>query len=679
MAVGNLFFAWVTDSETFSATTHARSDLQVLRFERDLAENAFPLATVEIKNPGSGLLAMGFPYTSAGSDVITSGPRAFISYQPTPGATAVLLFDGILNGFPRGIGGETLEVEFMARPRDWLVRQQNFLDTLKVAPYFDPVLVGSTSQNRPEEVLAGYGAFLCWSPTSHDVIKSDILAGAAGVVDLTGKTLRDGLTATVGQPPVSSIFLTVETSWTQVGSGAADITSKIKSAFTEGTPNTLTPTAFEGSWPKQGQPLGSNNGYTVSKTMLNRVGDLNKTFYADTQEISGINASTQPTYDTVVDGWGGVVKAKVPRVWYDCQLTLDASYSQARTETVQLVLSNDVQPLSSGTAAQESLSLRTQDITGDPSTPPWQPSTLYTSGEYVFTGVYRYQCTADHTSSTLFSTDLAAGKWTLTTLLRAPIGNLGEATYFGQARGKQTIENAIMRARARLASSARCVQVSADLRFEDVVGITVDHSATIADPRLPGGTATGKVIRAAVGLDTSRGSYGQVTIACCIGNGTTPGIGSETTLTDDVAWTVASSSVYVPVACSPTLSVSSLVQSVEIKNQVSDQVSSVETARLGGTLATALDTSQSWTGLPWTTATAEQALAAVPTQIMFKLKSLAAYPMLYGRWTLSSTNGFPAPNGIDLAAASNSPTNHILLESGSILLDEAGQDLTKES
>ena len=86
MAIGNLYFAWVSDSETFNATTHARSDLQVLRFERHLSENSFPVATIEIKNPGSGILALGHPVTEAGSAVVTGGPRALVSYSPTPGA-----------------------------------------------------------------------------------------------------------------------------------------------------------------------------------------------------------------------------------------------------------------------------------------------------------------------------------------------------------------------------------------------------------------------------------------------------------------------------------------------------------------------------------------------------------------------------------------------------------------
>ena len=71
--------------------------------------------------------------------------------------------------------------------------------------------------------------------------------------------------------------------------------------------------------------------------------------------------------------------------------------------------------------------------------------------------------------------------------------NVTANNYFSTDRGAQSIQYLINKARALMRWRARCVTVSWDAPFDYCVGITGMMNATIYDPRIPGGVATGKV------------------------------------------------------------------------------------------------------------------------------------------------------------------------------------------
>jgi len=103
-----------------------------------------------------------------------------------------------------------------------------------------------------------------------------------------------------------------------------------------------------------------------------------------------------------------------------------------------------------------------------------------------------------------------------------PIGDVRRRSYFQTDRGAESIQHLILRARARLLAEARAVEVLAEIPFETAIGLSCRHSATLADDRLPGGTATGKVVGYKFGLDGQKGAlYGDVTFAATIGAGGT--------------------------------------------------------------------------------------------------------------------------------------------------------------
>jgi len=103
-----------------------------------------------------------------------------------------------------------------------------------------------------------------------------------------------------------------------------------------------------------------------------------------------------------------------------------------------------------------------------------------------------------------------------------PIGgtpeNVTARTFFPTARGLTSIEYLICRARARLRYRARAITISWQSKFDDCVGLSCRKNATLEDPRLPGGAATGKIIGYSLECDGTKGELrGNVSIGVAIG------------------------------------------------------------------------------------------------------------------------------------------------------------------
>lgn len=107
-------------------------------------------------------------------------------------------------------------------------------------------------------------------------------------------------------------------------------------------------------------------------------------------------------------------------------------------------------------------------------------------------------------------------------LLGIPIGgtaaNVPARCYFPTDRGLWSVEHLICLARARLRHRARAVTVSCQVPFVAATVLSCRKNATIHDPRLPGGEATGKVTSYSLKCDGTTGEFiGEVTIGCAVG------------------------------------------------------------------------------------------------------------------------------------------------------------------
>lgn len=109
--------------------------------------------------------------------------------------------------------------------------------------------------------------------------------------------------------------------------------------------------------------------------------------------------------------------------------------------------------------------------------------------------------------------------------LGIPIGgtadNVTARCFFPTTRGQRAIQYLISRARARLRWRARAVKIGwTAASFAKVVNLSCRKNATLFDPRLPGGAATGKIISYQMSGDGDSGKViGKVEIGCAIGFG----------------------------------------------------------------------------------------------------------------------------------------------------------------
>ena len=103
-----------------------------------------------------------------------------------------------------------------------------------------------------------------------------------------------------------------------------------------------------------------------------------------------------------------------------------------------------------------------------------------------------------------------------------PIGgnsiNVTANNFFPTPRGQTAIEYLIMKARARLRKRARAVKVSWTAPFDSVVAATCRMNATLYDPRLPGGAATGKIISYELSSEGGK-MLGHLQIGVAVGYG----------------------------------------------------------------------------------------------------------------------------------------------------------------
>jgi hypothetical protein len=99
-------------------------------------------------------------------------------------------------------------------------------------------------------------------------------------------------------------------------------------------------------------------------------------------------------------------------------------------------------------------------------------------------------------------------------------GMVPRASYFDTDRGRLSLQYLGLRVRSRLLYRGRCADVTFDVGYAQGVSFTTRKTATVNDPRLPGGVAVGKVKSAVLNIDDSGVANCHVTIGCTLGKTT---------------------------------------------------------------------------------------------------------------------------------------------------------------
>jgi hypothetical protein len=507
-----------TPDEPFDPVVHAREDEQVLGFELAQEEGNFATLTIDLKNPGTGLLA--------------TGRNLWCWFSWDSGSGVVPLFNGRLVGVPKLQAGEVAQLQFLARPDDFLAQKDAVVASLSVLPFYDPVWL---AQNvNADTVLETYSSLWHIDRVSLALSASDINQGEDGIIAVgEDQAFYDAFSLAYGDPPLTSLTIKGTVSWSQQGTGMIDVTQKIVTAFhnagspyakTFSTASHLSSTGYpiygpgagpaqyttisgeanggglitclcgdglKNSWPRAGTTIGGGWSistrtdyaghpwsFLVDATRTNQGGWLKPQYYAvsyagqqpldnqtgNTTDETNVNVVTNP-YDQYT--------VEFPVSTFLVRMGLEYRADRKRTETVTAVITADVQRVLSDSSEQD------------------QDELTYTS-EYVGIGVDPGGI--------------------------IPIGTLAARTYFQTVRGTSSLEYLLLAARAKLRARARSVDITFAVDFATALGITLRHSVTLLDRRLAGGSATGKVksYRLTVGDGVM---YGEFTIGCTIGNG----------------------------------------------------------------------------------------------------------------------------------------------------------------
>lgn len=498
-------FAWLPGFAPFDPGAHARFDLPWRSLTIEGAEGKSATATVEMVNPGSGLLG--------------PGQDRFAHIALTRDGVVHHLFSGRLLGAPNGIAGDFVQAALDCRFGDLDAAIRTAVEPTKTPPAWDELFVDPNRVDEPMEALEALHAHMFVDPRTQDIRISDALLGSArsstpatpalgeieievpaGLSFVPGLRVRvwyrqnfrehftglivayddttltidadtfegaaerddwvvsldireqdvdgDSINVAITHKPYSAVKCIIEAQWTQSANDSIDLTAKIKEAA--GAPNIRTlsfPDDFAETWPRPGEAVGGPSGYTVKTASLE-------------QQLAGESSGA---VIVALNSW-----AIFAVNTYKPQLEVTYVVDQKRVETATFILAGHAQELLGDLTHVELLELKLQDVG------PALPSRL---------------------SPTFFLTD----------------------------RGKQAVAHGIHVAKTAMAESQRCVEVSAAVKGWPVEALYLncDQSVCLHSPKLPGGFVIGKVAAFALRMDEA-GREASFTLKCSVGLGYVP-------------------------------------------------------------------------------------------------------------------------------------------------------------
>lgn len=567
--MNQFYFAWVDPSETTFGVEHHREDEKIYVFKLDHTEGNFAALSIDIRNPHMGLLSPGRKVW------------AWLAYDD--GTTVTPLFFGRLVGIPTNILADSCTLLFTAKPGNYISQKQALAESLKVAPWYDPIWIDATLVDDPDTILEGYSAFWHIDRTTLELTISDIMVGEDGeIVFLEADSFYDSVAITPQSSPLSEVKVIASISWNQVASGIVDMLSP--TFRSEDLADLIS------NWPKDGDSLDS--GWSVSSASAVDFWNIGATqtisqsdTYENTQEthlegdtMSVSTSISQPNFNPAVpvrqvgtsfnaisgfldsDGDPPVnipssistTTDNFPTYTVPTSLILKYDANRQRSETIRFTLRADVQAILS--------------LPEELDHPQWQANVFFSLGNLVVWDQSLYECALAGTSNfpppthsvgtvpdgggvqwTFIQIDSFSDQNTIGPLTgrnvdlvmpdgTVPIVNPSRSSYFTTDRGQQSIQYLLARARATLLNRARAVQISFDCKMDKAIQLSCRKNARIFDPRIPGGNAVGKIIAYTIGLDGSNGQLAaNLTIACPVGfaNALTPMIGSGEYISND--------------------------------------------------------------------------------------------------------------------------------------------------
>jgi hypothetical protein len=445
---GPFWFAWVAEGTAFDSEAHAVEDEDVFGFEISHTEGEFPTLALDVVNPRIGLLNA------------SREQWAWFSYGA--GSSVAPLFYGRLIGIPQELQNEVVRLEFIARPFDYEDQKAALAETLKVAPYWDPVWITEEARLDPDSVLESRTQLWHIDRLTHVVTVSDIITGEDATTDFGGDYFYDSLSVSYSSPPGKVCTVRATAVWEQQATGSIDITSEFPPYI-----ETMSGDGLIEDWPKAGASIGG--GWTFESA------DWRPYYGFSVTDFGGVSANTFSTATGDTISW-----APARIVPFNMVVAYEAEREYA--ETLTFSLQADVQALLTDAGEDEVLSI---DVSAE--------------------------------VDQAIDPEEASGAGPL-----MPIRDLKSRRYFQSERGRESVNYLVCLARAQLIHRARAVEIVFEVPFDDGVDLSCRQMATITDDRIPGGTVTAKVKSYTLGLSGDTGAaVCRVTLAAAIGNGGT--------------------------------------------------------------------------------------------------------------------------------------------------------------
>lgn len=483
---GSFYFAWVTETDTTFLPEYAREDIQVISFSMTQKEGDFALFTLSLKNQQVGLLNPGeFRWV-------------WVSYHRASGVAP--LFFGRVVGVPTDINRMKETITFRARPEDYQAVKDALAATLRVAPYWDNVWIDEFNRLNSDIVLQARPYRYHIDRLTHDVTISSNILGEDGTLEFFPSTsdhgtavhLANSLQISYSNAPKSVCRVRAEVGWTQRAVGQIDLTPLVLLRFAQAGstyPFMITSYTWESlidNWPMPGDVIGG--GWTwIDANAEDAHGRWISEFQRQEDQITSYIKNYSGPYEpnlgfaTPDFGFGLTESVQANYTLGVMKPTLIAGFEaeRSRVEIVEFTVTSDIQAVLTDPGDDEpiQIDLSSNDV-GEP-------------------------IEVDDSGSTIL-----------------PLDDPRRASYMTTDRGVQSFEYLLARARASLLDSARCVQLTITVPFENIFDITLRKSAIIYDDRLPGGEASGKIIAYGASGDGNTGSFRTtLTIACCVGQG----------------------------------------------------------------------------------------------------------------------------------------------------------------
>ena len=498
------YFAWVEKSETTFGPEHQVEDESIYALSISHSEGDFPSLEIDLRNPRVGLLGP------------TRKQWCWLSYDN--GTDVVPMFFGRLVGIPQAMQEDIIRLTFVARPIDFDAQRAALADTLRVAPFYDPLWMSDQDREDPDRVLEGYTGLWHIDRTTHVVTMSDIIDPEDGTIDFTADEVSyESVDVSYSQSPLSRVEVRAAVGWSQAGAGTVDITADIVREFDALTPsftytadgsertsqgmvNVLAGESLVREWPKPGESLGGGwevgpgtsttviggdppelivagneydwaaiqawkdwPGSTVARMALQRLFNGHPGFVVQVVDY------TDPKWNEWAPGPEFFIRGKVEFMWFPIwriapTLTLQYSAARDRRENMAFAVTADVQPLL---------------------TDPGEEETMY----------------------------LDVGQADVDTVIH----DIKSPRFFQTERGQEAFENLLARARAILLGRARAVDIRFEVPFTLGLDLSCRMGATMVDPRLPGGVAAGKIKGYNLIADGDGNQTCVVVIGCTIG------------------------------------------------------------------------------------------------------------------------------------------------------------------